>query len=137
MNILFVCYGNICRSPMAEGLAKKELGAKANVESAGIAPVSDRPSEEAVWIMKTLYSIDISGHRSRPVSAVTFNHFDYVIALDYSIYGRLKAGNQIPEEKLFGWDIEDPFGEGLGAYQEAARRIEERLRQFLHTIGVE
>jgi protein-tyrosine phosphatase len=137
MNLLFVCYGNICRSPMAEGLAKKELGARAHIESVGIAPNSNRPSEEAVWIMKALYNIDISGHHPRPVSAVPFSHFDYIIALDYSIYAQLKAGHEIPEEKLYGWDIEDPFGQGLGAYQEAVRRIEDRLRQFLHTIGVE
>ncbi len=122
---------------MAEGLAKKELGSRARVESVGLAPVADQPSEEAVWIMKNLYGIDISGHRSRPVSAVALNQFDYIIALDYSIYGRLKAGSEIPENKLYGWDIEDPFGQGLGAYQEAARRIEERLRQFLHFAGIE
>jgi protein-tyrosine phosphatase len=137
MNILFVCYGNICRSPMAEGLAKKKLGSQFRIESVGIAPVADRPSEESVWIMKNLYGVDISEHHSRPVSAVTFAHFDYIIALDYSIYAQLKAAHEIPEEKLYGWDIEDPFGQGLGAYLEAARRIESRLHQFLHGIGLE
>ncbi|MBW8065206.1 MAG: low molecular weight protein arginine phosphatase, partial [Nitrospira sp.] len=41
MRLLFVCIGNICRSPMAAGLAQKMLQGHAQVESAGIAPFGD------------------------------------------------------------------------------------------------
>lgn len=122
---------------MAEGLAKKLLGPEARVESAGLEPMADRASEEAVWVMKTLFGVDISGHRPRSVSDVILEGFDFIIALDFSIYSRLKAMDQIPEEKLYGWDIEDPFGQGVGAYVEAVQRIQERLDRFLHSQNVE
>jgi protein-tyrosine-phosphatase len=64
--------------------------------------------------------------------------FDYVIAMDLSIYTRLKESDQVPEEKLFGWDIEDPIGQGYQTYKQAAKKIEKRLEQFLEnrSLGV-
>jgi len=136
MNLLFVCYGNICRSPMAEGLAKKLLGPEARVESAGLAALAGRASEESILVMKALFSVDISGHRPRSVSDVPLDGFDFIIAIDSSIYSRLKEMGRIPQEKLCGWDIDDPFGQGLASYLEAAQKIQERLRQFLRSQGI-
>lgn len=136
--ILFVCHGNICRSPMAVGIARKRLGNGAIAESAGIAPSSGWATEEAVLVMKAVYGVDISGHRPRSVADVDLAPFDYVIALDLSIYTRLKESNRVPEEKLFGWDIEDPIGMGYQIYKQTANKIEKRLEQFLenHGLGV-
>jgi protein-tyrosine-phosphatase len=90
MNLLFVCYGNICRSPMAEGLAKKLLGPEARVESAGLAAMAGRVSEESILAMKALFAVDISRHRPRSVSDVDLDGFDFIIAIDASIYSSLK-----------------------------------------------
>jgi len=66
-HLLFVCYGNICRSPMAEGIARKRLGASAEVASAGIGATGGPAAEEAVLVMKLVYGQDISSHIARPV----------------------------------------------------------------------
>jgi protein-tyrosine-phosphatase len=78
------------------------------------------------------------GHRTRSVADVDLLSYDYIIALDLSVYTRLKDSSWVPEEKLFGWDIDDPIGQGYQAYKQAARKIEKRLEQFLenHGLGV-
>src|SRR5258708_4357195 len=69
-SILLICTGNVCRSPMAEGLLRNMLGKHANVEivSAGVGAIKgQRPSQEAVEVL-TEEGIDISHYRSQPVT---------------------------------------------------------------------
>jgi protein-tyrosine-phosphatase len=129
--ILFVCYGNICRSPMAEGLARGRLGEAVEVASAGIAATGGPASPEAVLVMKLVYKTDISTHVARPVGAYDLTQFDYVVAMDPSIYHHLRTVWEVPDPCLYGWDIEDPIGLDYQAYKEAALKIERRLEQFL------
>jgi len=133
--ILFVCHGNLCRSPMAVGIARKRFGNGMVAESAGIAPSGRAATEEAVLVMKAVYQIDISDHKPRGVAEVDLAAFDYVIAMDLSIYARLKESDRVPKEKLFGWDIEDPIGLGYQTYKQVAKKIEKRLEQFLENHG--
>ncbi len=131
LKMLFVCHGNTCRSPMAMGIARKLLGDRVLAESAGIAPAHSGAAEEAILVMKAMYGTDISDHKPRPVADVDVAAYDFIIALDLSIYTRLKETGRIPEEKLFGWDIEDPIGLGYSVYKRTAAKIENRLNQFL------
>lgn len=135
--MLFVCYGNICRSPMAEGLARKRLGAAAGVASAGIGAAGGPATEEAVLVMKAVYRIDISAHVARPVGAYDLSTFDHIVALDASIYHHLRDIWEVPEAVLYGWDIEDPLGSDYQTYKETALKIERRLEQFLAATGLE
>jgi protein-tyrosine phosphatase len=135
--LLFVCYGNICRSPMAEGIARKRLGPSAEVASAGIAATGGPASEEAVLVMKLVYNVDISSHIARPVGVYDIAAFDHVIAIDVSIFNHLRDIWGVPERVLYGWDIEDPLGLGYDAYKETARKIERRLEQFLAAHGLD
>jgi protein-tyrosine phosphatase len=133
--LLFVCYGNICRSPMAEGLARQRLGPAVEVASAGIAASGGPASEEAVLVMKLVYRIDISAHTARPVGAYDLGGFDHVIAMDASIYHHLRTIWDVPEAVLYGWDIEDPIGADYLTYKETAAKIERRLEQLLTAAG--
>ncbi|MBP1659014.1 MAG: protein-tyrosine-phosphatase [Candidatus Aminicenantes bacterium] len=133
---LFVCYGNICRSPMAEGLARKRLGAAAEVASAGIGAAGGPATEEAVLVMKAVYKIDISSHIARPVGIYDISTFDAIVALDASIYHHLRDIWEVPEAVLYGWDIEDPLGSDYQTYKETALKIERRLEQFLAALGL-
>jgi len=135
--LLFVCYGNICRSPMAEGIARKRLGPRAEVASAGIAASGGPASEEAVLVMKLVYGVDISSHVAKPVGAYDLSTFDHVIAMDVSIFNHLRTIWGVPEAVLYGWDIEDPLGLGYDAYKETAHKIERRLEQFLAAAGLD
>jgi len=133
--ILFVCFGNICRSPMAVGIARRILGDQCQAESAGIGAAGGSAAEEAVLVMKAAYKVDISGHRARSLNGLDLARFDYVIALDFFVYNDIKKRNAVPDEKLFGWDIEDPLGLGYAAFKRAAAKIESRLVQFLNNQG--
>ncbi len=135
--LLFVCYGNICRSPMAEGIARKRLGPAAFVASAGIGATGGPASEEAVQVMKLVYRVDISGHVARPVGLFDLSSFDYVIAMDESIRRHLRDFWGVPEAVLHGWDIEDPLGSDYRTYRETALKIERRLERFLASVGLE
>jgi protein-tyrosine phosphatase len=86
MNILMVCLGNICRSPLAEGILQNKItkyGLNAHVESAGFEPfhTGDTPDERAIEVaLKN--GIDISGHRARLFSVNDFDHFDRIYVMD-------------------------------------------------------
>jgi protein-tyrosine-phosphatase len=135
--LLFVCYGNICRSPMAEGIARKRLGPSAEVASAGIAATGGPASEDAVLVMKLVYNMDISSHVARPVGVYDISSFDHVIAMDVSIFNHLRDIWGVPESALYGWDIEDPLGQAYDTYKETALKIERRLEQFLAAHGLD
>ena len=135
--LLFVCYGNICRSPMAEGIARKRLGGSVEVASAGIGATGGPASEEAVLVMKLVYGVDISRHIARPVGLFDLKSFDAVVAMDASIYHHLREIWEVPESILYGWDIEDPLGADYATYKETARKIEGRLDQLLAALGLE
>lgn len=88
-----VCLGNICRSPLAEGILKSKLSAdKFYIDSAGTAPyhVGDAPDKRSVDIAKK-YRIDISDCRGRQFSIDDFDKFDYIFAMDYSNYQDILA----------------------------------------------
>ncbi len=135
--ILFVCYGNICRSPMAAGIAGRRLGKRAEISSAGIAAVGGPAAEDARLVMKLVYGIDISGHEARSFASYDPGEFDFIVAMDLPIYNSLKDIWSVPEDKLFGWDIEDPLGQGYESFKVAALRIEKRLDQFLSAHGLD
>lgn len=84
--ILMVCLGNICRSPMAEGILKHELaqrGLVARVDSAGTSGwhQGELPDERAIETCRR-YGIDITDQRSRPFEAEDFDRFDLIYAMD-------------------------------------------------------
>ncbi len=90
MKILFVCLGNICRSPMAEGLMRKKLkerGLDWSVDSAGIGSwhVGESPDSRARETMR-LHGIDISDLRGRQFSPHDFKRFDLILTMDESNY---------------------------------------------------
>ena len=130
-NLLFVCYGNTVRSPMAEGLAKKLLGVRANIESAGISPFFDSAQENAVEVMRELFNVDISGHKPRHIQEVSLEKFDYIIAMDTLVHLGLQTHYEFAPEKLILWEIDDPFDQDLEAYRNCANKIHRCLQDFI------
>ena len=122
---------------MAAGLARKRFGGRVEVASAGLAGAGGPASDDAILVMKIVYRTDISDHEARNITDFNLGSFDYIVAMDYPIYSRLRDLRSIPEEKLYGWDIEDPLGRGYDAYKETARKIEARLEQFAARTGLD
>lgn len=82
--ILMVCLGNICRSPLAEGILKSKLDPNHfNVDSAGTGHwhVGDSPDPRSIKMAKK-YGIDISNQRGRQFSSADFNDFDIIYVMD-------------------------------------------------------
>ena len=134
IHILFVCIGNICRSPMAAGMAQKMYPEKFIVESAGITPYGDKAAAEAIEVMQRDFCIDISGHQPKGVSYLLLNDFDYIIALDPYVFDHLRIYFQLVKEKLIKWNIDDPFTEGIEVFRECARDIQTCVKNTLDEL---
>lgn len=96
LRILFVCFGNICRSPMAEGLARQVVTTSfqesaADVSSAGLGAMDGgAPTPEAIAAMRKR-GIDISAHRARVVTHDMVASSDLVLAMEERQCERLRA----------------------------------------------
>jgi len=130
-SLFFVCYGNVCRSPMAEGLAKQAFDDSIRIESAGLSPVLDRAAEEAILVMKELFRVDISEHVPRNITETSFRDFDVIIVLDTYVHNTLKRLAPELTDKLVLWDIEDPYGSDLAVYRQVAEKIWDNIQNHL------
>ena len=88
MKVLFVCLGNICRSPMAEAILRKmvqDQGLEQHIEidSAGLSNwhEGDRPHRGTLEVL-AMHHIDHTSIRSRPVQRADLQNFDYIVAMD-------------------------------------------------------
>jgi protein-tyrosine-phosphatase len=134
--ILFVCTGNICRSPMAEGLLKKMRG-DFSVSSAGISAVTGwAPPIEAAEVMEG-YGVDISNHRATQVSEEMIENSDLILTMGRHHKEWIKNRYPQADGKIFtlkeyagtGTDIEDPYGSSKDFYEVIAEEITEALKK--------
>ena len=141
VNVLFVCMGNICRSPTAQGVferlvADNELATVIQVDSAGTHAyhIGEKPDERAsAAALKR--GIDLSSQKARRVSPDDFHVFDYVIAMDSSNFEDLSSNCPVGHEsKLrlfmeFAPDIKvnevpDPYYGGSTGFERVLDLIE-------------
>ncbi len=148
--ILFVCTGNTCRSPMAEGFFKKILSRKAKekikVKSAGTGVIANsKPSKFAIKVMREK-GIDISSHRAIPLTSEIVKEFDLILTMEER--HRQRVINLFPFATEKAWlltefisgkreDILDPAGEYLNIYRELSLLIEKEMRKLLKRLGGE
>ncbi len=135
IRLLFVCIGNICRSPMAAGLARRMLEGRAEVESAGIAPYGDGATEEAIQVMQQ-EGIDLTGHTPKDVATLSLRDFDCIVAMDPLVHRFLNEQCRVPRIKLIAWDIQDPFGQDVEVYQHSLQAIRTHLEDFMAELGL-
>jgi protein-tyrosine phosphatase len=146
--ILFVCTGNTCRSPLAEGLAKKllsqRLGCRVEdlparglwVLSAGTAAYGGGPAAVEAEEVAAEFGADLRDHRSRPLNPQLLAAADDVIVMTAAHAHALEA--RFPElgpaVRLLGGDegdLDDPIGAGRDVYRACATTIEKHLGRFL------
>jgi protein-tyrosine phosphatase len=95
LSVLFVCLGNICRSPMAEGAFRAAAygsGLDCTVDSAGTAAyhLGDAPDPRAIAIARA-HGIEIGGQYARQIDAKDFHRFNHIIAMDSANLEGIKA----------------------------------------------
>ncbi|MDD6484185.1 MAG: low molecular weight protein arginine phosphatase [Clostridiales bacterium] len=135
MNILFVCTGNTCRSPMAAAIMEKiaiENDLDVLIESAGIfANVGERATDEAIRAMDKM-GIDLTFHQTKPLTEELIEKSDLILTMTKAHKELLKplAGDIVYTIKEYGGgsgDISDPYGGDQAEYDETAREIYDAL----------
>jgi len=135
--ILFVCTGNICRSPFAAEAARKRLEAAGfEVGSAGTIADRGRPSTDDAVAAAAELGIDLTAHRSRPVTDDQLARAEHVYVMDGTHLDHLRRSR--PDAELLdpdGADIADPYGRGIEAYRTAYRTISDAMDRRLAEWG--
>lgn len=149
VSILFVCLGNICRSPCAEGVMKRFVeqgGFDHHVESCGLGDWHEGhlPDER---MQKTAHARGIVlSSRAKPFQTKFFESFDLILAADKSVLDELHKRAQTPEHKAKihlmtkyslvhrGKDIPDPYHHELGQFEYAMDMIEDACKGLLEQL---
>lgn len=117
VSVLFVCLGNICRSPTAHAMfetqvQQQHLAARINVDSAGTGDWHiGRAPDKRAQATASNRGLDMSHLRARQVSAQDFEHFDYVLAMDYQNLRDLEQMRPPAYDGYLGLFL--PFGGGV------------------------
>ncbi len=95
-----VCLGNICRSPLAEGIMKAKLPDHYRVDSAGTISIheGEHPDKRAIKTAAN-HDIDISKQRSRPITRKDFETFDKIYCMDIDVLGDVVSKTKNEEER--------------------------------------
>lgn len=141
-SVLFVCLGNICRSPAAEGICR-HVAKNLTVDSCGTGPwhVGQRPDSRSQQSCRN-NGVDISGHVAKQIKSSDFQKFDVIAALDQSIFEELK---QIKPAKckskivLFNapHGIDDPYYGGQDGFDKMYKIIYNAMPKFLKDNGLD
>lgn len=125
--ILFLCTGNSARSQIAEGLLKTKGGSTFEVFSAGVEPKPVNPL--AVQVMQEI-GINISNQRSKDVSELIKNPFDWVITVCDNAKERCPV---FPSARLIHWNLRDP--ETLDDFRQTRDDLSSRIDSLMETIA--
>lgn len=139
VKVLMVCLGNICRSPLAEGILKSKTFLKdVQVDSAGTSNfhIGSKPDLRSINVARK-HNIDITNQRGRQFVVSDFDKFDIIYAMDNSNYNniislardendrtkvKLILNEVFPGENL---DVPDPYTGGIQGFDSVYRMLDE------------
>lgn len=122
--VLFVCWGNSCRSPMAEAIARRDAADVIEASSAGLAPLDFVAGMTKKILTANGYSAD--GLESKPVRHAAIEAADIII----NISGRSRELAFEDASKVEDWDVEDPYGSDEALYQTICEDIQRRVAEL-------
>jgi protein-tyrosine-phosphatase len=141
VRIIFVCSGNICRSPLAAGIAKarlEEAGISAVIISAGTLQIVGKPAAANSVAAGEQVGIDISGHRSQGLTRPLIDRADYLVVMspeheDYIVRDSRAAASKVV--RLWEWvgldRIDDPIGRPLHAFTACRDTMTEAIEAWI------
>jgi protein-tyrosine-phosphatase len=121
---------------MAQAAALARYPGRISAKSCGLLDLRMPASAEAIAITRKRYGIDLRVHLSRDVRTVDASEFNYVIAMTPRISAELIRVHDVSEDRIVTWDVPDPVGEGMHAYERALNLIEKNLDAFTRNNGV-
>ncbi len=143
LQVLFVCTGNICRSPTAEGVLRelgRREGVPLRVESRGTHDyhVGEPPDERAQHHARRR-GYDLSAQRARKLSGRDFEEFDLILAMDEGhlrLLRRICPAEHASKVRLFmpGRDVPDPYYGGPEGFEQVLDLVEAGCRELLAAI---
>ena len=143
--ILFICTGNVCRSPMAEALFRRAVAGRGDFRalSAGLGAMDGQPpTAHSVTAMREL-GVDISGQRSRALTANLLREADFVFGMTHGHVDTIGLLYPAAAEKTFllcefdeslepfEKDISDPIGSPYDVYVDCRKQIEQGIASIL------
>ena len=140
--ILVVCVGNICRSPMAEALLKSALRGQDDftVESAGLGALVGHPADDyAVELMEEMGE-DVSEHRARQIHPDMVKEADLVLVMEAGHKRAIDTADPTARGKvhrLGEWqdrDIDDPYRQPKAAFADVLEEIQEGVDSWVKKI---
>ncbi len=136
MNILFVCTGNTCRSPMAAGIFNKIMAEKKlrkiSAKSAGIAADNTSGATKNAIIACESINVDLRSHISRSFFDVNSDEVDkFVVMTQIQREFLMSLGIDSEKISVLGDEIPDPFGRDLKAYECCRDKIEEAVKNLV------
>ena len=152
-SLLFVCKGNICRSPFAEAMARGHTpdGVRITCRSAGIVVEQPQGCPRETLVAAERFGIDLSGHRSRRIDQGLVVEADMIFAMEAWQFTRLRKLFPLQTEKIFLLslfeenppkrsetfsllNIRDPFGRTVEDFIECFERIDACLKGIFSVI---
>ncbi len=137
LEIIFVCTGNICRSPMAEGLLRQKIKAakmteRIAVSSAGLAALQGEAASANAQLVMQRRSIDVAAHRARQLTLANVDAADLVLTMTKLHKDSILKHDDNWADKVFtlkeyagqSGDVEDPYGGSSAVYEICAAEIE-------------
>ena len=139
-NILVVCVGNICRSPMAEALLKQRYPRK-NIDSAGVGALVGHPADPAALEIMTAQQLDITKHVAKQLDENLAKKADIIFTMSDGQTKWIEERWPFCRGKTFKlghWmskDIADPYKHEMSAFKTAYQDIVDSLDQWADKIS--